>query len=306
MGAKPRKPSPMMGAVAELVDNLPSTFLSDATSSQFSHTMELDLGTIDPDPSQARRVFDKDGIRSLASTMAEEGQLQPILVRRNPEEKGRWVIVAGERRWRAAKRLGWARILAAVHEGDASVAALLENLQRVDLNVVEEARALRKLLDARGWTQSQVAAAVGRNSTDLNGALGVLDLPEVFLDKLLNSEVSVSRNALIELARVPPGAGRDRLIEAAASGKLTIPLIRGERDAGARSGATKRTGGPDAGAGGIEIPAPISLKEVGRLRSSILRTREGRRVLGSAEREELQELAREIAELLSLSDRSFA
>ena len=94
--------------------------------------MELDVDAIDVDPNQARKVFAQTTIKSLADTMKVEGQLQAIIVRRHPEIRGRWMIVAGERRWRAAKYLGWSRILGSVRDGDPEIASLLENLQRVD------------------------------------------------------------------------------------------------------------------------------------------------------------------------------
>lgn len=307
MAPKPRKPSPMLGAVAELVEEIPQTFLSDPSAAHFAHTMELDVAAIDVDPDQPRKIFEQTAIEGLAATMAKEGQLQPILVRRNPGQRGRWIIVAGERRWRAAKHLGWSRMLVSVHEGDSEIASLLENLQRVDLNVVEEARGLRRLLEVRGWTQTQVAEALGRRLSDISGLLGILDLPDNFLDQLLNSEIVLSRNALIELARVPAGAGRDRLLGLARNGKLTIPQIRAAREAPstASAGPSEAVIAHSVSPAG-SIPRPLSLKAVGTLRAALRETVAARRMLGRAEREELQGLAREIAELLELSDRSFA
>jgi len=268
--------------------------------------MELDVAAIDIDPDQARKVFDQEAIESLAATMVAQGQLQPILVRRHPEAKGRWMIVAGERRWRAAKHLGWPRILASVYEGDADVASLLENLQRVDLNVVEEARGLRKLLSVRGWTQLQAAEALSRRTSDISGALGVLDLPDELLDQILNSEIAISRNALIELARVPAGLPRERLISLARVGKLTITQIRAVRDAASRGESNSSEGERRRRQSPAEMPPLLSLKTVGILRAAMQETRAARRILGSVEREELQGLAREINELLELSDRSFS
>jgi ParB family chromosome partitioning protein len=306
MANKPRKPSPMMGSVSEMVQDLPSTFLSEATSSQFAHTLELEVAAIDSDMEQARKVFSGEDIEALAKTMASEGQLQPILVKRNPELRGRWTIVAGERRWRAAKHLGWPRILAAEYVGDAELASLLENLQRVDLNLIEEARGLRRLLDLRDWTQAQAAEALGKRLSDLNGALGVLDLPDEFLDGVLNSEIVISRNALIELARVPPGEGRNRLLGLARAGKLTIPMIRAARVEADRPPPVAGAGDGGTDEAGPATPAPLSLKVVGNLRAAIRESREARRLLGNAEREELELLAEEIAELLKLSDRAFS
>src|SRR5215212_5126256 len=124
MTTKPQKASPMLGAVAEIVSDIPQTFLGGSTTEHFTHTMELEVEAIDVDPEQPRKVFDQEAIEALAATMAREGQLQPILVRRHPKQRGRWIIVAGERRWRAAKHLGWSRLLGSVHQGDFEIAGL--------------------------------------------------------------------------------------------------------------------------------------------------------------------------------------
>ncbi|MDT8873315.1 ParB/RepB/Spo0J family partition protein [Komagataeibacter rhaeticus] len=89
--------------------------------------------------------------------MVAEGQLQPILVRRvtNSQSDKRWVIVAGERRWRAAQHAGWSSMLAIEHDGDAEVAALIENLQRVDLNPLEEATGIQRLIEKEAGTRAR-------------------------------------------------------------------------------------------------------------------------------------------------------
>src|SRR4051812_4499214 len=104
--------------------------------SRFRHSFEAPIDRIRPDPDQPRKVFAEEELAGLATTMSEQGQLQPVLLRRDPEQRGGYVLVAGERRWRAARLNGWQTILAIEHEGDAEVATLLENLQRVDLSPV--------------------------------------------------------------------------------------------------------------------------------------------------------------------------
>ena len=114
--------------------------------SRFHHSFEVELNRIQTDLEQPRKRFDEADLARLAQTMAEQGQLQPILLRRQHSEAGRWVIVAGERRYRAAALNGWTTMLAIEHDGDPEVAALLENLQRVDLAPQEEAAALHRLI----------------------------------------------------------------------------------------------------------------------------------------------------------------
>ena len=296
MSRKLLKPSPMLSAVTEAVNTIPCAFLSDAAAERFAHTMELDIDAIDSDPDQPRKVIDQGAIEYLAGTMKAEGQLQPILVRRHPESAGRWMLVAGERRWRAAKYLGWPRILGVVHDGDPEIASLLENLQRVDLNPIEEAGAIRRLMEVKSVSQTKLAESLGRRISDLNGILGILDLPKDFLEHFLTSESPPARNVLIELARVPDGPVRDRLLGLALEGQLTIRQIRAVK--GARVGPTESVSGSPSPPSVDPVPKPFPLKMLGSLRAAVRESLRAQRVLGADELQALEELAREIAALL--------
>ena len=133
---------------------------------------------------------------NLAKTMNQQGQLQPILVRRHLDERDRWIIVAGERRWRAAGLNGWTKILAIEHRGDHEVARLIENLQRVDLTAVEEARGLNRLITEKGWTQAEAGEVIGIHRTNVSALLRILTLPGDFLEECVTSHVP--RGVLIE------------------------------------------------------------------------------------------------------------
>lgn len=221
---KRREPSRMMASMADRVESTRSKLLT--ADSEFSHSFEIEVPLVEADLSQARKAFDETSIELLADSLREQGQLQPILVRRHPDKRGCWIIVAGERRWRAAVRLGWKVMLAIEHGGPYEVASLVENLQRVDLSIVEEATALRRLIEINGWSQRVAAKTIGRSLSDLNGLLKLLELPTNFLEGVLNSEHTLSRNLLIELARVPNGPGKDRLLNQALTRGLTIADIR--------------------------------------------------------------------------------
>ena len=226
MAARNRKPSPVLGAAAVLIEEADSTFV--AGTSRFKHSFEAQIEAIDPDPGQARRIFDEEGLRALGQTMQAEGQLQPVLVRRAPGAGRRWILVAGERRWRAARAIGWKAILAIEFDGDPEVASLLENLQRVDLAPREEASALQRLIDGKGWTQLQAAEALGKTKSEISGVLKILSLPDQVLE-VLTSEHPAARNVLIELARLPDGPARRQLIEQARGGRLTVRAVRSGR-----------------------------------------------------------------------------
>lgn len=196
------------------------------SDSRFRHSFEVALDVIDPDPDQARKQYAPEDIAALANTMAAQGQLQPILLRRHPSDRGKWIIVAGERRWRAAQLNGWPTILAIEHDKDPEVASLVENLQRVDLNPVEEARGVRHLIDRKQWTQDQAASVLGKPKSEVSALLRILSLPSDLLESVLTSELAIPKNVLVELARVENLAIREPLLELARNGMLTVKIIR--------------------------------------------------------------------------------
>lgn len=296
MAAKVRKPSPILDAAAATIGAASDGLVS--RDSRFRHTFEVPVSRVHPDPEQARKVFAEADIDSLAATMAESGQLQPILLRRHAERRGEWVIVAGERRWRAARRNGWPTLLAIEHDGDPEVAALIENLQRVDLNAVEEARALQRLLDGKGWTQSQAAAALGQTKGEVSATLRILSLPLAVLDEVLTSELELPRNALVELARIEDPAARAALIAEARRGALTIKAIRAAKE--------PRPGGeaPGREPGAPRDPPSVrfSMAVLDRLAERLRGLRVSREALSAEDRARLVRLREEIDELLRRRD----
>ena len=137
------------------------------------------VSEIDVNADQPRKAFEPESLAALAESIAENGLLQPILVRRT--SLGRYEIIAGERRFRAAKLAGLTELPVTVAEADdrtAAKLALIENLQREDLNPLEEAAAFRQLMERYGLTQENVAAEVGRSRSAVANALRLLELPE--------------------------------------------------------------------------------------------------------------------------------
>jgi ParB family chromosome partitioning protein len=136
---------------------------------------------IERDPEQPREDFDEDGLARLAESLKTRGQLQPIRVRWD-EGRGVYVVLAGERRWRAARMAGLAELQCVIH--DAALTAderlalqLVENALRDDLKPVEQARAFKRLIEAKGWTMTELAAELGIHQTSVSRALALLDLP---------------------------------------------------------------------------------------------------------------------------------
>ena len=153
----------------------------------------LRIAEVEPRSDQPRKQFDKEALEALADSIAAYGVLQPILVRRNPNFEGSFEIIAGERRWRAAKMAGLTEIPAIVLDGDelkTAQIAVIENVQREDLNVVEEAFAYKSLIDQFGLTQEEVAKQVGKSRPAVANLLRLLDLPEEVLEQLKEGDLT--------------------------------------------------------------------------------------------------------------------
>ncbi|MBQ8398142.1 MAG: ParB/RepB/Spo0J family partition protein [Clostridia bacterium] len=153
----------------------------------------LRLSEIEPRADQPRKDFSAEALTQLADSIAAHGVLQPILVRESVPGSGFYEIIAGERRWRAAKMAGLIEVPVIVLDSDdlkAAEIALIENVQRADLNAVEEAFGYRRLINQFGLTQEQVAAKVGKSRSAVTNMLRLLDLPEGTLALLRSGEIS--------------------------------------------------------------------------------------------------------------------
>lgn len=151
---------------------------------------EVDIDLIDPNPEQPRTRFVEAALDELAASIRSNGIVQPIVVRRSGD---RYQIVAGERRWRAAQRAGLRRVpvtLKEISDEKLLEVALIENIQRQELNVVEEARAYRKLLDNIGFTQEELSERVGKDRSMISTALRLLKLPDEVLEFVENEKLT--------------------------------------------------------------------------------------------------------------------
>ncbi len=154
---------------------IPTTEVADVTSTELQ---DVPVAQIEPNRQQPRAYFDEEALVSLTASVAAVGVLQPILVR--PDDNGRFQLIAGERRWRAAKRAGLQTIPALVRtvgDADSLEQALVENLHREDLNALEEAGAYQQLMEDFGLTQEQVANRVGKSRSAVTNTLRLFQLP---------------------------------------------------------------------------------------------------------------------------------
>ena len=151
---------------------------------------KIQISKIDMNPSQPRKTFDQETIEELAASIAAYGLLQPILVR---EKGGRYEIIAGERRYRAARLAGLTEIPAVITNADdlgSAEMALVENLQREDLNPYEEAASIRNIMEGFGLTQEEAAEKLGKSRSSVANTLRLLELPDGVIKHLLKNELS--------------------------------------------------------------------------------------------------------------------
>ncbi len=169
---------------------IPDISRSSSIPTVTQNTLEIQIDKIQPNPGQPRKEFGQEKLRELMDSIKDRGILQPILVRQIGD---RYEIIAGERRYRAAKALGLNKIPALIKNapaGESLQLALIENLQREDLNPIEEARAYQKLQEEFHLTQESIAKAVGKDRSSVANALRLLSLPEKILNKLLSNQLT--------------------------------------------------------------------------------------------------------------------
>lgn len=155
-----------------------SALLSDTAPTTSEELLEIDIDLIEPSPAQPRTHFDEERLEELAQSIRSNGIVQPLLVRRRG---ARYQLVAGERRWRAAQRAGLQRVPAvvrAIPDDKLLELALIENIQRQELNAIEEAHAYKRLIETLGLTQETVAQRVGRDRSFVTNYLRLLRLPD--------------------------------------------------------------------------------------------------------------------------------
>lgn len=154
---------------------------------------EIELSKIVPNPYQPRKTFSEESIAELAQTLEQQGLLQPIILRTHEGEDAEYEIIAGERRYRAAKSLGWDKISAIVEEmDDAKVASLavIENLQREDLNPIDEAQAYVQLMHSNELTQTELAKQVGKSQSYVANKIRLLKLDPKIQELLINKTLT--------------------------------------------------------------------------------------------------------------------
>ena len=157
---------------------------------ELGNVVELKISDVEPMDGQPRKIFDKEKLQELSDSIKEQGVIQPILV---VKSKNGYMIVAGERRWRAAKLAGLKTIPAIVKDYSDTKkkqVALIENIQREDLNVIEVARAIKELMEEDGYTTTEVAKLTGKNISTVSNTVRLLKLQDKIIDYVLEGKLS--------------------------------------------------------------------------------------------------------------------
>ncbi len=177
--------------------------LSSETTGENPSLSKLPIEEIAANPHQPRDHFDTEKLDELTKSIRQQGVVEPIVVRPYPDGDRRYMIVAGERRWRASQQAGLDRIPGIVRDlepDQAYLLSLVENVQRENLSALEEARAYNRLIDAEGYSQQEVAEAVGKSRSSVANRLRLLDLPESVRDAVMEGVLSAGHaRALLPL-----------------------------------------------------------------------------------------------------------
>ena len=223
---------------------------------------EVDINAIAPNPDQPRTNFKREELEELSASIQKDGLLQPILVR--PLEGGMYQIIAGERRWQASKLAGLQQVPIRVKEASDDKAlelALIENIQRSDLNPIEEAYGYRRMMERLNMTQAEVAQAMSKGRSTVANALRLLELPEEAQQLLFEEKITAGHARAI--LSIPTKEGRERLTRKLVEEKLSVR----EAEALARlfSGKKNENAKPKA-------PMPKEYRKVARTLKDVLDT----------------------------------
>ena len=219
----------------------PSSGEARAPSYESGSVFSCPLEKIVPQKGQPRQHFDEARLNELSASIKEHGLLEPLVVRKKGNDQ--FEIIAGERRWRASQRAGLHEVLVVVHEVSASSAfelAIIENVQREDLDPIEMAEALERLQKEYGYTQEKLAERIGKDRSTIANCLRLLKLPEVIRTKVVTGELSEGHGRALLGIENPSKMQEvaDKVVRGRLSVRQTEELVRGAKPAG-KKGSTK-------------------------------------------------------------------
>lgn len=225
-----------------------SELFLDNTGESAEGASTLRISEVEPNKDQPRKYFDKEALQQLADSIGEHGVIQPLIVRSMPS--GNYRIIAGERRWRAAKMAGLKEIPVVIRddlsEEQAMQIAMIENLQRENLNPIEEALGYKELLDKYDITQDKLAKALGKARSTITNSLGLLSMPNAVQELLRSGKLSAGHCKA--LRKIKDEAMMIELAHRTAEGELSVRQVE----------AIARREGKDEGSGGKKIKQKLT------------------------------------------------
>ena len=229
-----------------------------------SGVLSVPIESLKPNPDQPRKIFTKADLEELTASIRDKGILQPILVRAQPGEDGVWQIIAGERRWRAAQGARLTQVPIIVREMDdveVLEVAIIENVQRADLNPVEEANAYAVLMDRFGRTQDALAGVVGKSRSHVANTLRLLQLPPEVLEHVTEGRMSAGHARALITAR-DPRALAETVLDQGLNVRQTEALARRSQEdpKPAKAKAAKLEASPDTAALEQDLADALGLK----------------------------------------------
>lgn len=197
---------------------------------------------IEPNPNNPRKIFKEDELEDLSRSLREKGMLQPLLVRRRADQRT-YEIIAGERRWRAAQRVGLHDLPVLIRDmsdGEALEIALVENIQRSDLNPVEEARGYAQLIEQFGYTQQKLAESVGKSRSHIANTLRLLGLPEEVQRRLEEGELTAG-HARTLIAKADPVGAAEQIVKLGLTVRDAERLSREPQEGGGKGSPRQKS-----------------------------------------------------------------
>ena len=162
-------------------------------SEQKSSNNKISISSIVPNKNQPRKLFEKDALEELSNSIKERGIIQPLIVRKSDDKDGKFELIAGERRWQAAQSAGLHEVPVVVLEADSLKSlelAIIENVQRRDLNAIEEAESYKNLIENFGYDQDKVSQFIGKTRSHISNSLRLLTLPDKLIDMIRDNKIS--------------------------------------------------------------------------------------------------------------------
>ena len=212
---------------SKVSDRFPSQDVFFGTSTDLPRIVELDMAKIVWNPDQPRKSIDPVRLQELADSIATNGLIHPVTVKRTDTDQ--YMIIAGERRYRAFALLERASIPAIISEGSTHELALIENIQREDLTPIDEYQAIARLMDKHGYSQGDAATALGKSRVTINELMSLAGLASSILDEA--SGIKVSKSILVEIARAGDEEAQLQLWQDVRAGTNTVRALRAHKKA---------------------------------------------------------------------------